>query len=107
MSIGIANQVRALCNIGRCDQVACDRLAGGLNDVDRQAIRDAGNARELPTAEDLLVPLALMLPERNGIDIAGDEDLRLVVAGRTVVSMDVGAVLRLVIEGGAIRQRLG
>src|ERR1700738_4311948 len=99
MSIGIANQVRALCNIGRCDQVACDRLAGGLNDVDRQAIRDAGNARELPTAEDLLVPLALMLPERNGIDIAGNKDLRLGVVGRTVVTLRVEAILGRIVEG--------
>ena len=48
-----------------------------------------------------------MLPERKGIYIAGDEDLRLVIAGRTIISVDVGAVLRLVVVGGTIGQSLG
>ncbi len=42
-----------------------------------------------------------MLPERQGINIAGHKDLRLVVVAWTIVGRKVGAVLRSVIVCGA------
>ena len=95
-AVPVADDVRTLVGDAGAGDVA------GHGDVERQAGLQRGYAGDLPSAEAHLVPFTTRLPERQRVDVAGDEDVVAIVVRRAPVAAEVVAVHRLVVVGVGI-----